>query len=118
MPIDTKNFAPGSAKELFEGLLEVAILKAKDQWSGIKQEMTFQLEFIAQKTAKVIAQLAAGEISDKNADLTLHLLEINLNGALKEFEFLLYNAAQKILSAVFGLIKVAVKNVTGVTLLF
>jgi len=37
---------------------------------------------------------------------------------LAEFEFLLYVAAQKILNAVFDLVKMAVKNVTGVGLLF
>nr|WP_160330119.1 hypothetical protein [Rhizobium altiplani] len=50
--------------------------------------------------------------------MTLHLLELNLNSALAEFEFLLYVAAQKILNAVFDLVKTAVKNVTGVGLLF
>jgi hypothetical protein len=54
---------------------------------------------------------ACGEtITVKSADLTLHLLELNLNSALAEFEFLLYVAAQKILNAVFDLVKTAVRT--------
>ncbi|EPE98242.1 hypothetical protein [Rhizobium grahamii] len=112
------NFAPKSAEELLEGLLSVAAATAKGQWTAIRDEMTYQLRFIAQKTAKVMAELAAKTITVKTADLRLHLLELNLNSALAEFEFLLYVAAQKILTAVFNLVKTAVKNVTGVGLLF
>jgi hypothetical protein len=112
------NFAPKSAEELLEGLLSVAAGTAKDQWTAIRDEMTYQLGFIAKKTAKVMAQLVAKTVTVKAADLTLHLLELNLNSARAEFEFLLYAAAQKILNAVFDLVKTAVKNVTGVGLLF
>ncbi|WP_025660680.1 hypothetical protein [Rhizobium sp. IBUN] len=116
MSVDA-NFAPESAEELLEGLLSVAAATAKGQWTAIRDEMTYQLGFIAQKTAKVMAQL--GEtITVNSADLTLLLFELNLNSALAEFEFLLYVAAQKILNAVFDLVKTAVKNVTGVGLLF
>jgi hypothetical protein len=65
-----------------------------------------------------MTQLAAQLLTRQQADLTLHLLEYNLNSALAEFKFLVYNAAQKILSAVFDLIKAAIKNITGVSLLF
>ncbi|MDM9618828.1 hypothetical protein A6U87_16135 [Rhizobium sp. AC44/96] len=116
--VDLATFAPKSAQELGEGLLTVAAAKAKEQWDKIRQEMTAQLSFIAQMTTKVIAQLAAKEITAQRADVTLHLLEYNLNSALAEFKFLVYNAAQKILSAVFDLIKAAVKNLTGISLLF
>ena len=58
MSVDA-NFAPESAEELLEGLLSVAAGTAKDQWTAIRDEMTYQLGFIAQKTAKVMAQLAA-----------------------------------------------------------
>ncbi|KQV81751.1 hypothetical protein [Rhizobium sp. Root1220] len=116
--VDLSTFAPQSAEELGEGLLTVAAVKAKEHWDSIRQEMTAQLTFIAQMTAKVIAQLAAKKITAQQADVTLHLLEYNLNSALAEFKFLVYNAAQKILSAVFDLIKAAVKNLTGVSLLF
>ncbi len=117
MPIDA-TFAPKSAEELLEGLLSVAAGTAKKQWTAIRDEMTYQLGFISQKTAKVMAQLAAKTITIKAADLTLHLLELNLNSALAEFKFLIYGAAQKILNAVFDLVKTAVKNVTGVGLMF
>jgi len=53
------NFAPKSAEELLEGLLSVAAATAKGQWTAIRDEMTYQLGFIAQKTAKVMAQRAA-----------------------------------------------------------
>ncbi|MBB3317849.1 hypothetical protein FHT77_003741 [Rhizobium sp. BK181] len=96
----------------------MAAATAKGQWTAIRDEKTYQLGFIAQKTAKVMAQLAAKTITVKAADLTLHLLELNLNSALAEFEFLVYGAAQKILNAVFDLVKTAVRNVTGVGLLF
>ena len=118
MPTDFSQFAPTSAAELLEGLLAVAAKTAKNQWDEIQQEITYQLTFISQKTAKVIAQLATEEISQSEADLTLHLLELNFNSALAEFKFLAYAAAQKILSAVFDLIKTAIKNLTGVSLLF
>jgi len=76
-----------------EELLSVAATMAKKQWTAIRDEMTYQLGFIAQKTAKVMAQLVAKMITVKAADLTLHLLELDLNSALAEFELLIYAAA-------------------------
>ncbi|OWV86767.1 hypothetical protein ATY81_10245 [Rhizobium sp. R72] len=58
MPVDA-TFAPKSVDELLEGLLSVAAGTARDQGTAIRDEMTDQLGFIAQKTAKVMAQLAA-----------------------------------------------------------
>lgn len=40
-----------------------------------------------------MAQLVAKTITVKAADPTLHLLELNLNSALAEFELLIYAAA-------------------------
>ena len=58
MSVDA-NFAPESAEELLEGLRSVADATVKGQWTAIRDEMTYQLGFIAQKTAKVMAQRAA-----------------------------------------------------------
>lgn len=118
MPTDFSKFKPNSAGDLLDGLVSVAAETAKAAWDKIKQEITYQLNFIAQKTTKVMTQLVAGDVSQSEADFTLHLLELNLNSALVEFKFLAYAAAQKILSAVFGLLKTAIKNVTGISLAF
>ncbi len=58
MSVDA-NFAPESAEELLEGLRSVAAATVKGQWTAIRDQMTYQLGFIAQKTAKVMAQRAA-----------------------------------------------------------
>jgi len=58
MSVDA-NFAPESAEELLEGLRSVAAATVKGQWTAIRDEMTYQLGFIAQKTAKVMEQRAA-----------------------------------------------------------
>jgi len=116
--MDMSKFAPGCAEELYRAMVEVAASEAKDQWSGIEDEMNYQLAIIAQETTEIIAQIAAGEIAETDADLTLHFLEVNLNSALAEFKFLAYDAAQKILSAVFAVIKAALKNLAGVDLMF
>jgi hypothetical protein len=116
--MDMSKFAPGSAEELYRAMVEVAAAEAKDQWRCIEDEVNYQLMMIAQETTGIIAQLAAGEIAETDADLTLHFLEVDLNSALAEFRFLAYDAAQKILSAVFSVIKAALKNLTGVDLMF
>ncbi len=118
MAIDVSKFKPKSADELFEGLVSVVKDVALEQWAKIKDELANDFQFIAEKTAEVTGKLAAGAIDDKQADATLHLLELNLNSTLREFAFMAYVTAQKILTAVFNLLKSAIRNLTGVRLLF
>ncbi|TCL73923.1 hypothetical protein [Rhizobium sp. BK251] len=117
MPINFETFKPTSVDELRNGLLQVVIDTAAGQWNLIRNEMTYQLSFIAEKTATVMAQLSKKQITRKEADGSLHLLEINLNSALREFAFMAYTVAQKILNSVFQLLRSAIRNVTGITLL-
>lgn len=118
MAFDVSKFKPKSADELFDGLVSVVKDVALEQWTQIKGELTYHFKFIAERTAEVAAKLAGGIIDDKEADATLHLLEVNLNSALKQFAFMAYVTAQKILTAVFNLLKSAIRNLTGVKLLF
>lgn len=117
MPINAADFKRTSAEELLDGILETVKDTVSSQWNRIRDEIRYQLTFIAERTARVMTMLAAGKVTRKEADGTLHLLEVNLNSALKEFAFMAYAMTQKILSAVFDLLRNAIRNVTGIDLL-
>lgn len=118
MALDVSKFKPTSANELFEGLVSVVKDVALEQWEKISDDLTNDFKFIAEKTAEVTGKLATHIIDVKQADATLHLLELNLNSTLRQFVFMTYVTAQKILTAVFNLLKSAIRNLTGVKLLF
>lgn len=88
MPDDAAVFQPSSPKDLLRGIRDVVIGVALKQGKAVWSELSFQLDFIAKKTMKVAAQLAANAITVEEADFTLHLLEMNLNSALRELKFL------------------------------
>ena len=62
--------------------------------------------------------LAKKVINEKQADQTLTILQTDLNLSILQMKTLPYAIEQGILNAVFGLIKAAIKNLTGINLNF
>jgi hypothetical protein len=116
--IDLDSFSPGSASELLDGILSTAVSTALDQGAKLKATITADLKALSIAAFGTQARLATGEIDQSEADFLLHMQELNLNSILLKLQFLTYALAQAVLDAVFGLIRAAVRNLTGFDLNF
>ena len=112
------TYKPSSVDDLLKGLVSTAITAAGNAWNKVKDDITAHLSLIAQQTISTKGKLLSGEITDKEADHTFSLLEINLNSALLEAVVLPYIVAQKLLDAVFSVVVAVIKNYTGLSLNF
>lgn len=118
MPVDLETFKPESGKELYDALVEAALGVAGSEWKKINKEVRSNLNFISSQTIKTSLHLAQGKISQKEADLSFHMLEYNINSALLQVEFLQYVLAQKIRNAIMNVLRSVLRNYTGVDLDF
>ncbi len=115
---DLSTFVPENADDLLDVITEKASEAAGGKWNAVKDQIQGDLDFIANRAVKITAMLLAGEISQSDADLKMHLLELTLNNTLAEITVLAYVVAQAILNAVVDVVKAVIKNATGVELDF
>ncbi len=116
--IDLESFHPANASELLDGMLANAMSTALDQGAKLKKAIEADLKALSMAAFRTQARLAAGEIDQSDADFLIHMQELNLNSILLKLQFLTYALAQAVLDAVFGLIRAAVRNLTGFDLNF
>ena len=118
MAIDPDTFKPTTTNELLSAVTEVATAAAGGAWKNMENEVKNHLTFISSTTLETAKKLAAQEITQSQADHTLHLLEYNFNATLLLIQLIPYVVAQAVLNAVFGLVNSVVKNYAGVDLGF
>jgi hypothetical protein len=117
-PTDLATYKPATADDLAKGLGQVALTAAAGSWNAIKTDVLAHLTLIATLTLSTKDKLAAGSISEKDADHTLSLLQLNLNSTVLEADMVPYVVGQKVLNAVFAVVAAVVKNYTGIALNF
>jgi fructose-specific component phosphotransferase system IIB-like protein len=117
-PPDLTTFKPNSSNELFQGILGQVIGILGADWAKAEAELKADLHLLAQRAFQTQSLLAGGKISVTEADRELHFQEVFLNSALAHFEFMAYVTAQNVLDGVFGVIRAAIKNWTGIELNF
>ncbi|WP_081159365.1 hypothetical protein [Ensifer aridi] len=116
--IDLATFKPESASDLLTGMLKQIASIVLGNFNEIKKELSVHLKSLAQKAWMTQVGLATGAISRENADVAIHTQELALSNVVLYSEFMVYDTAQKVLSAVFSVIGAAIKNLTGVELNF
>jgi hypothetical protein len=115
---DLATYKPESVDELLGDLLEVAAAEAAKTWKNIQADITDHLQFIAKMGIKTSAALLDKTITQREADHTFMLLRLNLNSALLHADILPYAVGQNVLNGVFGVLRAAVRNLTGIDLNF
>ncbi len=116
--LDLSTFKPTSAKALGEGILTELAGVITTDFNKFKTLVSGDVAYIAQKAWNIGQNLEAGKISQSDADLSLHILELTFNSVLHEIDFLTYVLAQDALDAVTKVITAAITNLTGIALKF
>jgi len=116
--IDLATFKPQSAGELAQGIFGQLLEVLGNSWIEAKSEIGDDLDAYSSSVFRTIERLANGEISEKKADVLLHMQELFLNQILLNVEFWTYVVAQRALDAVAAVISAAVRNLTGFQLNF
>lgn len=112
------TFHPHSAEEFFDGLVTHVASTAVNAWNDAQQEIEPHLKLLSKRAFRTTQMLAAGQITQADADFIMHGQELYLSNVLIYSEFLTYWLAQQVLDAVFAVVKAAFKNVTGFDLDF
>ena len=115
---DLAHYKPADAKALLKGLSSVAIAAAGAAWNALEADVTAHLTLIAQQTLSTQAKLAANDISEKEADHTISLLQLNRNAVLLEAKIVPYIVGQMVLDAVCGVVQAVIRKFSGVDLNF
>jgi hypothetical protein len=116
--IDLETFKPSSAGDLAEGVIGELVRVLGESWNEARLEVEEDVRACAEAGYRTLTRLQRGEISQKKADVLLHMQEVFLNQIFLNVEFWSYVIAQRALDAVVGVIKAAIRNVTGVDLNF
>jgi hypothetical protein len=114
MADDLADFKPKNADDLLKKIVSAGSTAAGDTWKSIKNEVKAQFSLIAKISLETAISLEKKEITKKQANHTLHLLELNLESTMLLLEILPFAVADAVLNAVFKIINAVVKNYTGV----
>lgn len=116
--LDLTTFKPHSAQELGEGILTQLAGVITTDFNKFKTLVSGDVSYMAQKAWDIGLNLEAKKITQADADLSLHILELTFNSVLHEIDFLTYVLAQDALDAVTKVITAAITNLTGIALKF
>lgn len=112
------DFKPETAKELSDGIFAYLALEIGKEWISIRKEIAQHVRAVSVRAMETKTLLAAGRITPAQADFELHGQEYYLNNIILLSTIIPYVLAQKVLNAIFKVINVAIKNWTGVDLLY
>jgi hypothetical protein len=111
---DLSTFKPTNLHDFLAVLVESAKDAALGIWSKISKQVKEQLSLIGKIALDTIANLLKGRITDKQANHTLQLLEINFSAAIMLFSIVPFAVAEAVRGAVFNVINAVVRNFTGI----
>lgn len=116
--VSLDDFKPDTAKELAEGIFKYLALEIGKEWSSIRKQITQHVKAVSVRAMETKSLLAAGRITPAQADFELHGQEYYLNNIILLSTMIPYVLAQKVLNGIFKVINAAIKNWTGVDLMY
>lgn len=116
--VDLATFKPGGVDDLAKGILAQLASLLSGKFQDFKQEFGGYVEDVSRAAIAVASLLAEGIYDKRQADLALHAQELLISSAILRAEFLTYELAQSVLETIFGVLRSAIRNLTGVDLRF
>lgn len=115
-PVDLATFRPGSAGDLFDGIVSHVAPVLGREWARSQGEISGHLQRLADAAYDTKQKLLAGEIGPDDAAFLFEMQADNLRNVLRLAEFSVYVTAQAVLDSAFAVVGAAIRNLTGVSL--